>query len=104
MAYKKSKKEDSHDLEEENLKTVIAKRKLAELKVGKEESKLVEAKAVEKEWQAMCLSFRNKMLAIPTVHAPQLADTTNISEVEYLLKNAISDALKELVKEETVDK
>lgn len=94
--FAKSKKSD----DEERL--IRARADKVELDISLKKQDLVPVKDVESEWVSMALSFRNKMLALPTSLAQELADEINPKEVEIILKRSISEALTELsLSEET---
>ena len=83
---------------DDEARLVRAKADKAEIEVSEKRGGLIDIKAVEKEWIAMALAFRNKMLSLPTSLAAELSDQTSPTEIEAILKRAITDALSELHK------
>jgi phage terminase Nu1 subunit (DNA packaging protein) len=92
MAGKFAKSKKTED--EERL--IRARADKVELDIALKKQDLVPVKDVESEWVSMTLSFRNKMLSLPTALAQELADEMNPKEIEVILKRSISEALTEL--------
>lgn len=89
MAYKKKANDDE-------LRLTRARADKVELEVAAKKGELIPLREVEREWVAMTLSFRNKMLAIPTAMATLLADMDKPAEIAATLKRVIDEALEEL--------
>lgn len=85
---------------EDEERLIKARADKVELEVELKRGDLIPAGDVEKEWVSMALSFRNKILALPTSLAQELADETNPRAVEKILKDSIFEALSELAMRE----
>ena len=72
-----------------------AKRKLAELKVGKAKGELYDASTVESVLVELLTNFRNKLLGLPTKYSTQL-EGKNRAEIYDILTAAIEEELSEL--------
>lgn len=87
------------DKQEMLLKT--AKREKAELELQLLKGDLIKADEVKQLYGGMVLTFRSKMLALPTKVAPQLLDIQNLVTVQDILSEEIYSALTELSKTDT---
>lgn len=73
-----------------------AKRMEQEYETGLKEGRLHEAKDVELVVTKMLMSFRSRIMAIPSKLAPRLTKESNTTTIYEILKEAMDDALNEL--------
>ena len=93
---KNNVEESEIDYDEEKAKHEKAKRIKAELELRKIENSLHEAADVEAVMTDMIYNFRAKILAIPSMLAPALANEHDLNVVNRLLKDTLQQALVEL--------
>lgn len=85
------------DLANERAALANAQRRKVEQDLAIRERELLEASAVEAEWTQMVLTFRGRMLALPSKLAPLLVNQANPREIQALLDQHVKEALAELV-------
>jgi phage terminase Nu1 subunit (DNA packaging protein) len=73
-----------------------AKREMAELKLAKLKNQLHDARDVEMVMTNMLVTFRNRILAMPSKLAPQLIGVTNLAEIQSIIDKEAREALTEL--------
>lgn len=102
IKYLKTSKEatdnDNHrvDYEAEHARLEKAKREKAELQLALMKGKSHLAADIERELTKMLMSFRARILAMPTKLAPRVAPILDINKVESIIRSEINIALKEL--------
>ena len=84
----------SYDLE--RAEHEVIKRKLSELKLSRQTKELLVAKEVETEYTNMVVTFRNKLLSLPSKIAPTVVNNSNVNEIMTLIDSEIRDCLIEL--------
>lgn len=86
----------SRDLNQVKAEHEEVKKRISELKLAKMEGKLHEADDVELIMTNMLVTFRNRILSIPSKLAPQLIGMKNIGKISDLIERELRDALNEL--------
>jgi hypothetical protein len=84
------------DLDRERALHEIVKREKTELLVAKMKGELHEAADVEKALTDMVITFRNKILGIPSKVAPLLVGQKNIGKIREIIDKEVREALTEL--------
>jgi phage terminase Nu1 subunit (DNA packaging protein) len=69
---------------------------LAEMQAAAMRGRLLDADATEHQWCDVMGRFRARVLVIPSMLAPQIAQPGRVSEVESLIRKALYEALAEL--------
>jgi len=87
---------ESRDLNQVKAEHEEVKKRISELKLAKMEGKLHEADDVELIMTNMLVTFRNRILSIPSKLAPQLIGMKNIGKISDLIDRELRDALNEL--------
>lgn len=76
---------------------------LAEMEARKMAGELLEAAEVQGVWSDQCARMRAKLLCLPAVAALRLEDGMTVANRETVLRDAVHEALAELVAEEDPD-
>jgi len=84
------------DYEEEKARHERAKREKQELLLAKMKGELHEAATVENVLTNMLVTFRTRMLGVPTKIAPTLIGQKNISKITDIIDREIREVLTEL--------
>lgn len=90
------KGEDELDLNAERARLTHHQANKTALEEKVLEGSLIPSELVQETWQTLVVSFRAKMIGIPTKAAPQLIGVDNLVEAEQLLQDYIYDALSQL--------
>ena len=69
---------------------------LAELELLQAKKELVSANDVLNSWVEVLAAMRAKMLSLPTVTAPLVANETDIGAIQHIIEKQIHEALNEL--------
>ena len=69
---------------------------LAELELLQAKKELVSANDVLNSWVEVLAAMRAKMLSLPTVTAPLVANETDIGAIQHIIEKQIHEALDEL--------
>ena len=69
---------------------------LAELELLQAKKELVSANDVLNSWVEVLAAMRAKMLSLPTVTAPLVANETDIGAIQHIIQKQIHEALDEL--------
>jgi len=69
---------------------------LAELELLQAKKELVSANDVLNSWVEVLAAMRAKMLSLPTVTAPLIANETDIGAIQHIIEKQIHEALNEL--------
>jgi hypothetical protein len=88
--------EESIDYNTERAKLVRAKRLNEEFDLKVKERELHGSEEIETTFSAILVSFKNRLLAIPSKLAPILSKKTDKAEIYKLLATHINEALDEL--------
>jgi hypothetical protein len=83
-------------LEREKVEHEKIKRQKSELILAKMRNELHDAATIEKVMTDMLVTFRNRMLSIPSKLAPQIIGQRNIGKISELIAKEVNDALTEL--------
>ena len=75
---------------------IVATADMREVDLAKACGGLIEIDVAQTVWQRLAVSFRNKMLLIPTKLAPQVITCKDPSEAQTLMETDIQEALLEL--------
>jgi len=75
---------------------IIATANLREVDLARACGDLIEIEVAQTLWQRLAVSFRNKMLLIPTKLAPQVITCKDPNEAQSLMELEIHEALNEL--------
>lgn len=86
----------SVELEREKVKHERIKREKSELLLAKMRNELHEAPIIEEVITGMLVTFRNRMLGIPSKLAPQVIGQRSIAKISELIGKEINEALTEL--------
>jgi len=81
---------------QEKAKHERALRQIAEIKVGEAQGKLHEASRIEHVMTNMLITFRNKLLGVPSKIAPVLVGAKTIEEARKALEGELCESLGEL--------
>lgn len=73
-----------------------AKREISELKLAKLVNRMHDAHDVETCLTGMLITFRNRILGMPSKLAPQLLGISNLAEIQELLDKELREILTEL--------
>lgn len=87
---------ENDELRQEKTLHERAKRQAAELKLGKLRNQLHDADDVKRVMTHMLITFRNRILGIPSKTAPLLIGRSSIGEIQQVLNKEVYDALTEL--------
>lgn len=91
--------------EKKKEKSVDLQNELMEIRLARELGELVPAKDVEREWEKIVVATRQKILGLPSKLARELALATEPMKVQYMLDNAIREAMNDLsIPEKTNEK
>lgn len=82
--------------EAESLMHERLKKRMTELKVLEMEKKLHRSEDVEYFWNAMVLSAKSRLTAIPVKCAPLLVAIEDRKEIQAILKREVAEALNEI--------
>lgn len=82
--------------EAESLMHERLKKRITELKVHEMEKKLHRSEDVEYFWNAMVLSAKSRLTAIPVKCSPLLVGIEDRKEIQAILKREVAEALNEL--------
>lgn len=69
---------------------------LAELELLQAKKELLSANDVLNSWTEVLAAMRAKMLSLPTVTAPLIANETDIGAIQHIIEKQIHEALNEL--------
>jgi len=69
---------------------------LAELELLQAKKELLSANDVLNSWVEVLAAMRAKMLSLPTVTAPLIANETDIGAIQHIIEKQIHEALNEL--------
>lgn len=87
---------ENDELRQEKILHERAKRRKAELDLKVREGKLHEAEDVEFALTGMIVTFRNRLLSIPSKLAPQLIGVNSIAEIQTVIDTELREAMTEL--------
>lgn len=87
---------ENDELRQEKILHERAKRRKAELELKVREGKLHEAEDVEFALTGMLVTFRNRLLSIPSKLAPQLIGVNSIAEIQTVIDTELREAMTEL--------
>ena len=73
---------------------------LAELELLQAKKELLSANDVLNSWTEVLAAMRAKMLSLPTVTAPLVANETDIGAIQHIIEKQIHEALNELTPRE----
>ena len=93
--YRERNNKEKASLSDEKFKKLQAERKMAELQLAKAEDKALDADAVVREWQNICLTVRQRFLGLDGKISPQLGFT---DRQRAGLRREIEESLTELSK------
>lgn len=88
--------ESSKDLEKAKSKHETIKMKLSELKLEKLNKNLLSANQIEITVTNMIITFRNKVLNVPSKLAPKLVGIKNLNQISTILEVELIQCLQEL--------
>ncbi len=91
-------RESKGDLDPQQEKAALdaARRAEIETRLAERRGELIPADAVADEWVRLVRNARARLLSIPSRVAGDVAGTTDMREVERMVKGAIFEALREL--------
>ncbi len=69
---------------------------LAELELLQAKKELLSANDVLSSWTEVLAAMRAKMLSLPTITAPLIANETDIGAIQHIIETQIHEALNEL--------
>jgi len=95
-----AKKGEEKEYNPEKIRLTKAQADKIELEIEEKQKYLLPASAVKDAWAKMTIAFKNKLLTLPSKLAPELEVMTDKRQIEELLTDTISDALKELSQHE----
>lgn len=87
---------DEQEYKAEKLAKLKAQRELAELKVSEQRGDLHRTADIERVVGNMIVAFRSKVLALPSVAAPQLVEQRNEAAVFRILSELVRDVCVDL--------
>lgn len=87
---------ESIDYNTERAKLIRAKRQNEEFDLGVKEGNLHTSEDIEAVMTDMLISFRSRLMAIPSKLSPALSKKTDKAEIHRILKESIDEALNEL--------
>lgn len=87
------------DQEDAEKRRAIAEAQLAELKLAKEQGKVVEVETVGQEVDGMLEQLRNQLLTLPQRWAPQTVGLKTLPEATQVLEAAVLESLAALSRE-----
>ena len=92
------------DLDTEKLRLLKAKADKAEFEFAVSQGEYITLEEVKYLWSGLLLTFRSKMLAMPSKLAARIfANCNDVSAVQELLQSEIDEALLELAKHDYVN-
>lgn len=87
---------ESSELENERTRLTKWQADKTELEVAVLRGELIPSEIVQKVWGGMVMSFRSRVMSIPTKSAHSVLGAINVAEAESVLKKLVNEALEEL--------
>lgn len=94
--WKIQQSDEGSDLEIERTRLTKWQADKTELEVAVLRGELIPSGTVEKVWGNMVVSFRSRVMSIPTKSAHSVLGAVNVAEAESVLKKLVNEALEEL--------
>ena len=87
---------EGSDLEVERTRLTKWQADKTELEVAVLRGELIPSEIVQRVWSGMVISFRSRVMSIPTKSAHSVLGAVNVAEAEAVLKKLVNEALEEL--------
>ena len=87
---------ESSELENERTRLTKWQADKTELEVAVLRGELIPSEIVQRVWGGMVVSFRSRVMSIPTKSAHSVLGAVNVAEAEAVLKKLVNEALEEL--------
>ena len=86
----------THEYNEARARKMNADAQLAEMEVRKAKKDFIATSQVLKGWTEIVGAMKSKLIAIPSIIAPQLAVEAEVGTIRQILSNQINECLEEL--------